>query len=266
MIEIRDIGSPEELGDLKQGYLESLSAPLDGMWEVFAGMGRQLEILSAGERAGYFSINEEGQVLQFHLAPEFQPAAAQLFAAAVARDEVQGAIVSTADPLLLGLCLDLQQSLRVHTYLYQDHRRVDIELTDGAGASLDLVQESELDEIAALQRESLDGDLGDWLVVYLTNLIARRELHALRLNGEVLGTGETRVSDSQPPHVDLGVITMRRHRRRGVASYILGRLKQHCYERNLVPICSAAAGNVASLRAIARAGFVSRHRLLEVTF
>jgi len=266
MIEIAEASSADDLADLRRGYLASLAAPLDGMWETFAAMGRQLELRSAGERAGYFSLNDAGQLLQFHVAAPFENAAAQLFAAVIARDGVRGAMVSTADPLFLGLCLDIQQALRMHTFLYQDHHRGEAALEGGAEASLDAVEAGELEAIAGFQRDSLEQDPGDWLVGYLEHLIGRHELYALRLEGEILGTGEARVSDSQPPFVDLGVITVRRHRGRGVASHVLGRLKQLCYERELVPICSTTVENAGSMRAIAKAGFVSRHRILEVAF
>ncbi|MEE8522432.1 MAG: GNAT family N-acetyltransferase [Thermoanaerobaculia bacterium] len=266
MIEIVETPSADDLADLRRDYLASLSAPLDGMWEAFAAMGRQLEIRSVGERAGYFSLNDQGQLLQFHVAEPLASAAAKLFAAVVARDEVKGAMVSTADPLFLGVCLDIHKTLRVHTYLYRDHHRRAVALEGAAETSFELVEANELEAIAELQRESLDQDLGDWLIGYLERLIARRELYALRLEGEILATGEARQSESQPPFVDLGVITVRRHRGRGVASQVLGRLKQLCYERELVPICSTTVENAGARRAIAKAGFVSRHRLLEVVF
>ncbi len=266
MIEVMEATSADDLADLRRGYLASLTAPLDGMWEAFAAMSRQLEIRSAGERAGYVSLNDAGQLLQFHVAAPFESAAAKLFATVVARDEVKGAMVSTADPLFLGLCLDVQKALRVHTFLYRDHHRGKVALEGGAEASFDVVESSELEAIAELQRDSLDQDPGDWLVGYLERLIGRRELYALRLEGEILGTGEARVSETQPPFVDLGVITVRRHRGRGVAPHVLGRLKQRCYERELVPICSTTVENAWARRAIAKAGFVSGHRILEVGF
>ena len=266
MIEIVEATSADDLADLRRDYLASLAAPFDGMWDAFVAMSRRLEIRSSGERAGYFALNGAGQLLQFHVAAPFESAAAKLFAAVVARDEVKGAMVSTADPLFLGLCLDVQKALRVHTFLYQDHHRVEAALEGGAGASFDVVEASELEAIAELQRDSLDQDPGDWLVGYLERLIGRRELYALRVEGEIWGTGEARMSESQPPFVDLGVITMRPHRGRGVAPHVLGRLKQSCYERELVPICSTTVENASSRRAIAKAGFVSRHRILEVGF
>ena len=266
MIEILEQVSVDDLSGLRRAYLASQTAPFDGMWEALATMARQREIRSAGARAGYFCVNDEGRLLQFYVVAPFENVAAELFAAVVARDEVQGAMVSTADHLFLGLCLDIQKAVRVHSYLYRDHHRGESALAEGAEASFDVVEAGELDAITELQRASLDQDPGDWLVGYLENLIARRELHALRLGGEILGTGEARVSGSQPPFADLGVITMRRHRRRGVATHVLWRLKQLCYDRELVPICSTTAENVGARQAIAKAGFVSRHRILEVRF
>ena len=154
----------------------------------------------------------------------------------------------------------------MHTFLYRDHHHGEVALEGGAEASFNVVEASELEAIAELHRDSLDQDPGDWLVGYLKRLIGRRELYALRLEGDILGTGEARLSESQPPFVDLGVITVRRHRGRGVAPHILGRLKQRCYELELVPICSTTVENAASRRAIAKAGFVSAHRTLEVGF
>ncbi len=171
---------------------------------------------------------------------------------------------STADPLFLGLCLDAHKKVRVHTLLYRDHHRGESGFENAAEASLEVVQADELAVVAELQRDSLDQDPGDWLIGYLENLIARRELYALRIEGEIVGTGEARVSDSQPPFADLGVITMRGHRRRGVATDILWRLKQVCDDRDLVAICSTTSENLGAQRAIARAGFLSRHRILEV--
>lgn len=253
IIGILEQASIDDLADSQRAYLASLAAHFYGMWEAFATMSNHRGIRSAGKRAGYFCVNDEGQLLQLYVAAPFEAAAAELFAAVVARDEVKGAMVSTADPFFLGLCLDHQKVIRVHTYLYQDHHPGESALAEGTEATFETMQIGELDVIVELQRYSLDQDPGDRLVGYLENMIARRQLYALRLDGEVLATGEVRVSDSQPPFADLGVITMRRHRRRGLAPHVLRRLKQLCYDRDLVPICSTTVENAAAQRAIQKA-------------
>ncbi len=253
-----------DLADLRRDCLASMAAPLDGMWEAFVAMSRQMEIRADGERAGYFCVDSEGQLLQFFVVAPLEQRAGELFGEVIARDDVTSAIVSTADQLFLGLCLDAQKGLTVHSFLFHDQRRRELSTAKLDGASLDLVETGELDTIGELQRASLDADPGEWLDGYLENLVGRRELYALRLGEEILATGEARVSESQSPFVDLGVITMRSHRGRGVATHTLRRLKQLCYDRELVPICSTTVDNQAARRAIEKAGFVSRHRILKV--
>lgn len=58
------------------------------------------------------------------------------------------------------------------------------------------------------------------------------------------------------------MIVAEEHRCKGVGNYILARAKAFCYERGAVPICSCEAGNIGSKKAIIKAGFVSRHRIV----
>ncbi len=51
--------SPEEVAELRKAYMASLAAPMDGMWEVFIASAAHWEIRAAGERAGYFCVNDE---------------------------------------------------------------------------------------------------------------------------------------------------------------------------------------------------------------
>lgn len=263
-IEIVQLESPASLDEPRRRYLASLTAPLDGMWEAFAGSARQLELRIDGVAAGFACLDAPGRLLQFWVEAPFRRQAAAVFDELAGRDDLTGAIVSTADPTFLGVCLDAQRSIRVHTLLCRHVDGSAIPAVGDATVALDPVGPDEIAAIVAHQRTALDQDPGDWLVGYTAGLVERGELHALRIDGEIAATGETRVSESQPPHVDLGVITMRPFRRRGVASHVLARLATRCRTRGLEPICSTTVENVASRRAIGNAGFVVRHRLLEV--
>ena len=48
--------------------------------------------------------------------------------------------------------------------------------------------------------------------------------------------------------------------------HLLTQLKKHCYEVGWKPICSCAADNHASKKAIEKAGFVSEQRMVKVLF
>ena len=71
-----------------------------------------------------------------------------------------------------------------------------------AEASLDVVEASELDAVAELQRDSLDQDPGDWLIGYLANLIRRLLAFALGRSLQVEDEGLVRAIQQRLEHED----------------------------------------------------------------
>lgn len=257
--------TPSAVSALCQAYLESLRAPLDGMWETFIGLADHWEIVRADERVGHFCVNEEQRLLQFHLTAPYEHLARDLFAQAVEQSRARGALVSSFEPWL-PLCLDRNREVRVHSLLYHDHRPPEISPDGVDELTFEVVRESEREAVEGFVRRCSPNDPGDWLGGYLETLVARGGLLLLRNGGTFLGTGELRVSDSQPPYADLGVIVAPEHRGQGLAPHILRLLKERCSRAGLVPICSTTTDNTSAQRAIAKAGFVDRHRLLEILF
>ena len=62
------------------------------------------------------------------------------------------------------------------------------------------------------------------------------------------------------------MVVGKNHRRGGIATNILRALAGHAQSKGLTSICSTETGNVGAQKAISRAGFVSTHRILEITF
>ena len=92
------------------------------------------------------------------------------------------------------------------------------------------------------------------------------EAFLLTDNNEILGTGECRISETQKPFADIGMITNNRHRRLGIGAFLLAQLKEYCYSQQVKPICSCAFDNIASRKTIEKAGFVTQHRILNIQF
>jgi predicted acetyltransferase len=113
--------------------------------------------------------------------------------------------------------------------------------------------------------EAITNAFGDRLN-YARSLIEKGQVFVLVDDQALIGIGECRISTSQAPYADLGMITGKEYRRRGIGSYILARLKQECYQRGLRPICSCAADNLPSRKTIEKAGFITQHRLLNIQF
>lgn len=269
MISFHLLPDLSSIRDQKADYLRGLIAPMDGMWEVgFTDPAPHWELHVDDQSAGYYAANGEGTLLQFYVRPAFERHMRLLFDEVIAQDSIQNAVVSTIDTALLALCLDVQKGVTVHTLLYEPGAEAELSFSDGDGVIFRIVEAGELERTVAFQQQCLGGkaDLSGWLRGYSANLIDRGELRVLSRGAEWIGLGEYRKSDSQKGIVDLGVMVSPEHRGRGWASSILALMRKAGSTNGHHPICSTTVDNVGAQKAIERAGFISRHRIMDVAF
>jgi GNAT superfamily N-acetyltransferase len=269
MISVHSLPDLSSIADLKADYLQKLIAPMDGMWDTgFTNPAPHWEIRVDGAQAGYYAENDEGTLLQFFVCPEFERLGQDLFNHVIARESVLEAVVSTIDPFFLSLCLDVHTTLKVHTCLYEVHKDVSPTHPEALGTSLRNIDASELDRVISFQQMCIGGehDLSGWLRGYSSNLIAREELFVLSVGDEWIGIGECRKSDTQEGITDVGMMVAPDRRGNAWATYILTCLAERCRQRGQRAICSTTVENVGAQKAIMRSGFVSKHRIMTVTF
>jgi predicted acetyltransferase len=243
---------------------------LDGYWQAaIIDPAPHWAMVVDGRSLGYFAADDQKRLLQFYAYEQ----AAELFAAVIETEWVETGVAATNDPAFLSLCLDVQKQVSVNTYLYHDVLQVDPTLPAYPSATFRLSTEQDLgrllvfygrnDEFA--DTDAIESNFGDQQN-YVQSLIANQQSFVLYDGDTLLGIGECRCSASQPPYADIGMIVDKEYRRRGVGASILARLKAHCTSQNVVPICSCAANNIASRKTIEKAGFVARHRIVDVQF
>jgi len=258
--------SADEVESLKRRYLDSVTAPLDGMWyDGFIPLSKHWGIQLNGVTIGYFCVNREKALLQFYMPDPLLSQAPAFLGGLVRMGTVQSAFAGTNEPDYLGLCMELQKSTEVHTLLYGDFAPVPPRLGACPDAVFRPARLDELQKIIVFITENT-GNGGDWLKGYMDTLITREESFILEVGDEMLGLGECRVSDSQLPYADLGMIVSREHRNRGLATDMLSLMKSQCMSRQLTPICSTMKDNVAAQKAIERAGFVVKNRIFRLQF
>ncbi|MDQ2904087.1 MAG: GNAT family N-acetyltransferase [Chloroflexota bacterium] len=244
-------------------YLRTLVAPMDGMWEsAVIAQATFWEIRDQGQHVGYFCTDSNNDLLRFHLVKDYQVRAQEIFHWLVSTHAIHYAIASTIEPLYFSLCLDMQHGIALHSYLFRDHTRVE------PSASLNKstfrkAQKSELDDIVRFYRANTEGP-GDWIEAFLHARLNREELFVMDDQQTLVSTGECIPSQKQAPYADLGMVVAQAYRGRGLGSSMLIHLKKHCYASGWQPICSCAAGNHASRKAIEKAGFISDQRMVKV--
>jgi len=138
---------------------------------------------------------------------------------------VKTALAGTNDSFFLSLCLDIAISSRVHTLLFKDHRKVVPELDGSDSLLFDVASEddfSDLFEHYCATSNSMDKDSIETgfenIKGYIRSLMDKHYIFVLREHGKLIATSECRVSKTQKPYADLGVIVAPENRRKGVGS------------------------------------------------
>lgn len=260
-IKFRPLPSLEPLNPVRRRYVERAVAPLDGMWlcgltPAAAHVGFVLE----GELAGYYSLNDDGFLMQFHVDAALRSRAIELFRRVVNERAVRGAFASTAEPEYLSLCLDHFPQTEVNALMYQQESSP----PEGPSLGLRTMTAPQCGEAVAFASAAI-GAPEAWLTNYYGGLIEREELFGLWEDGALIGTGESRGFEGlQPGYADVGVIVGTASRGRGLATGILKDLVQSNDTRGLRSVCSTERTNAAAQIAISRAGFVPTHRILQL--
>ncbi len=211
-----------------------------------------------GRAAGYFIQSADGLVAEIELQRHAWPAKSDLFAALIDQLDLQGARCFSFDSMLLGLCVERGWTATIEGPLFRD--LVDEQGPDETEYNGHRLRRAMPDDFGIIvpHREGVfenDDECRDW--------IAQGHVSVLECGDAFLGIGLlTQVWSTRPEH-DIGVMVHPDQRGRGHAAFILRVLKRRCLDLGMRPTAGCAAGNVASARALHRAGFVSQHSLIK---
>lgn len=267
MLAIKEIKDLTQLDALKCQYLGTTTAALDGMWLCgFLPMATHYGFYENETLVGYCCINGDGYLLQFYLVPQSQLQASELFTLIVENNsavigQVNGAFVSTAEPLYLSLCLDNYSKHQTNSLMYKRH--ITSELTHAEPIVMALATDAQLSDFVQFAMLAI-GAPQDWLTGYYQNLISRQELLGYWENGKLLASGECRLFDNiQSEYADLGMIVAEAERGKGIATQVLNCLVTRAEAKNLTAMCSTEMTNIGAQKAIVKAGLRSSHRIVQ---
>lgn len=182
----------------------------------------------------------------------------------MATEKLKGACVSTAENHYLSLCLDNAVSHTVNALMYQQDL-----LINKDGSTPLLLKEASIDESSTFVQFAAEniGAQEVWLTGYYSNLIERKELFGYWQNEALAAAGECRLFDVfQTEYAELGIVVATTKRGQGVATEVLKLLVQKANNKGLKSICSTESSNIAAQKAITKAGFTAKNRIVQVEF
>jgi len=259
MIQTRKVESPERRYKITEGYISTLATPIDSFHEgVVIRNSDCYEIIYDENIIGHFCVDDHKTLVQFYVTKEKFVHAPEVFQFLIKNDIVKKAIVSTKEPEYLSLCLDYEKSIEGDVFLFSDMEKRNYELEGFSSLSFRLAKNSDLDDIDPTKDPNFKG--------YYENLIENEQLFALYDETTLLGIGEFRISSTHPQFGDIGMTVEEKFRRKGVGTYIITKLKEHCYKKDLLPMAGCNVKNIASKKTLEKCGFISNHRIVVVNF
>ena len=240
---------------------QQFSTAIDGMWEVvYIASSQAYLIKNKNQNIGYCCINIEGSLTQVFLCEGHNYLMDKVIQSLIESKLISSAKLSSIDPISFNTCLAYSKSVDVNTYCFQysNQQKVDQELLKMA-----LVSQEEINTIQKFFKDQVafDDNFG-----YTENLVQRKELYVFKDSNQIIATGECRLSDSQVEFADIGVIVNRDFQKKGLGTKVLRCMTQKAQEANRQPICSTTFDNIASKRAIEKAGFFCSHIIFDINF
>lgn len=250
---------PEAYARLSAERQATLTGPEDDMWAAFADLAEPHSLTVDGRLVGRFAKDDEGQLHAFYVRDEFEPLTADLFARVLGELDVTAVITSTVDPTLLALALAAGGPARPTALMYDQIAASEVERP----VAVRLARGSDHAAAVAFCRGEA-GPAEASLGSYVTRRIELGELYLVEAAGTLVASGECRVDPRAPGNAHLGFVVGAEHRGRGLGSRLMHTLTEISLGQNLIPRCSTEPTNTAAQRAIRRAGFRTRHRVLRI--
>ncbi|UJR78703.1 GNAT family N-acetyltransferase [Sandaracinus amylolyticus] len=249
-----------EVSRLREEYLDELPEAQDALLEARVSAGRCHAIRVGGALCGYFVVDDDDTLLELHLTAETSRLAIFLLPRIVAEHGIRAALVKTFDHVLLAPALDLAREVRVLGVLVREFEASDVPDGERVPYTQRPACMDDLPRIRAIEQDVFTHP------ERLRRVIELQQLQLFEHDGLLIGFGIVRPVIPYRPQVEIGIAVDVPFRSKGYAVQLLRDMAQDCRARGLEPICGCARSNEASIRTGFRAGFSSRHRLIEVRF
>lgn len=243
-----------DIDDLFILSIQALHGPYDDFLEEHI-LSSDFYLMSFDKKSiGFFAIS--GKVLtQFFLKKEYIYLSQGSFKTILEVFSIQSAFIPTVDELFLSLGMDFHKKVELQAYNFIETDR-QVKAAEFPKSMLRLASLSEVDLI-----KSISGDFFD--EVY--QMVSDRQIYLFG-DEEIYGLGVLVSGQIHTDYKGIGMFTAEEHRRKGVGRSIILHLKDLCHTLGYKPLPGCWYYNHNSKRTLESCGFVSKTRLLKLTF
>ena len=259
----------KEISKMIEMYYKTLIAPKDDYWENGVLPNCQYYTISEDfnmeEEIGYIAIGEENAIYQFYVSENIRYKSVDIFDYVLKELSIIQGIVETYDINYLVLSMDRAKEIQVHSYVYTQCEKVQIE-SPVKDMQLRLATLDDLEASVDFAHESLGGGDIDWLRKYFTQWINSEGIYLFEVKDEIAAIGEMRTGFRSKETAYLGVISGLNYRKKGLGKYVTAYLRDQANELGYTAVSAVAANNIGSNKMMAGCGFFAYHRILQIRF
>lgn len=253
------VDSLEEIADLRDQYLNQLLKAQEYYLELLVQKGKAYRINTGSRPIGYFILSQNATLLEYFLLPEYQTRADVLLQQIIRKYAVKSALCKTFDHLLLSCCVQYQKQVSVGGILFRTYHPVsNPPIFPDITHRLAMMQD--FPKLCSINVEIFEEN--DEIREY----IEKQRIFLFEKGQDLVGFGIfTRIIPGRPEH-DIGMLVDKPFQRQGYGQFIIRFLTDFCIDNGWQPVCGCAYENTASRRTLEKAGYISKHRLLEFIF
>lgn len=257
MLEIRKTESLADIKQLRDDYINDLPYPQELHLEEMISMCDYYFLEDRNETLGYFCVKPDKVLYEFYLKKHVLTSAQHLFKELIDKGYFIAAESKTFDNLLLSLCMDFNIKAYCTAYLFRDFTKKACSPNGFDNLSFRQAIPEDLQNIVDISGSFFEAP---------EESILKNEIFVLYENANLLGAGSCKRVYSSKNYFDIGMVVSENFRNRGIGSYIIKELTDYCVATGKQPVCGCWYQNHASRKALEKAGFVPRHRIVKFEF
>jgi GNAT superfamily N-acetyltransferase len=262
MIELMPVESLAEIQEQRDYYLKELaySQGLNTEENVWESQYYKIKINSAW--VGYICVDSEKTLWEFYLIKSALIYSQDVFKFLIDMNYIVAAESKSYDHLLLSLCFDFHKKAACNAYLFRDDTDVKYSLSEFDNIRIRLATTEDFKSLSEINRFAEGVDF----FYNLEEEIRKEEIFIFHWDNELLGAGTCKKICDSLNYYDIGMIVAEKHRKKGLGTYIILKLKEYCYNNNQSPVCECYYFNYSSKKTLEKAGFISNHRMIRFEF
>ncbi len=250
-----------EIKPLMKEYLGTLTCVADDYWEYHVRSAEFYKITAGDNCIGYFAVFAAELLLtQFYLKWQYLNLAQTIFERILKDYDIRSAYVTTGDELFLSLCMDNFLRIEKQAYFFDGSEKIEVKPAEYPRSLLSRVEPEELEEVLM--------NTGSFFEPISKAQLETGEyqLYRMKEGNEILGYGIIVPNVLLTGYGPCGMITLEKHRRKGIGRSIQLHMADICRENGLIPIAGCWYYNHLSKKTIESTGRFTKTRLLKVIF